>query len=313
MARVLAELGGELARRSLGHHVGEAAGPALGLRDDLVGDHQHVAGAWRAGRRARRRSAPARSSPGWTSGRPSSAVAAISGWLRPAAHQLVQHAAGVGRAAVGVARAGPAAPRGPRACRRRAPAMAPRPPRPRGSPPAARRLVALAAVGAEAEAQARPAASAAARSSPYRGGRGRSAPSAAARPACEEARRARRGRARAVAGHQQDAVRARLERGVDARAWPQGCGRGRGRRRHRRRSPPAICCATWSAVTTMTPSTVVARRSATSTSENIASASARRSPGLRSCRRRRFACSKVLIGRIASVGMIAPTLPAARA
>ncbi len=40
--RVLAVLGGELARALAGRHVGEPDDAALGLADDLVGDHEHV-------------------------------------------------------------------------------------------------------------------------------------------------------------------------------------------------------------------------------------------------------------------------------
>ena len=57
------------------------------------------------------------------------------------------------------------------------------------------------------------------------------------------------------------------------------CGRSAARRARSRRNRRRCCWAAWSRLTTITPSIAAARRSATSTSENIASTSARRGAG----------------------------------
>ena len=145
MARVLAVLGGEREGALARLDVGERAQAALGLRDDLVGDDEHVA---RAERRVEPRpaatSSAARSSPGADLRAGPAAASSV------AAAQRVSGARGASRVeqrararrAAERARARRAARRGRRACRRRARARAGGRPAPRagggGAPRGAR-------------------------------------------------------------------------------------------------------------------------------------------------------------------------------
>ncbi len=188
--------------------------PALGLRHDLVRDHEHVAAARSAGA-ASASSAP-RSSPGRTSG---SAREGVEGERlgqagtarrarRPRAVELAQRSARGGRLAAPAARGPPSARRGRRRCPRRAAAWArgpPRAPRPPPAPPprAARgcpgpKLGSIASGGLSSSAFV---------PSPWRSGT-ITTPSRSSRSAPEQRRELGRVEQRGVARHEQHSVEA---------------------------------------------------------------------------------------------------------
>ena len=179
VARVLGVLARELARALAGDRRRSSAPQrALGLGDDLVGDHEHVAGLVAAGaaaaRRGRRPGAPRAGRPAPTPRRsgPGSPLAAAC-LTREGAVEPRQQSARVRRAAGARVERGAQRPRGRRRCRRRAPASAARPRASARRLARGRLLVALAAARAEARARSRRAARAAARWCRCRGGRGR--------------------------------------------------------------------------------------------------------------------------------------------
>ena len=224
----LPTLGGELAARGRRRHLAERAHPALGLRDDLVGDRDDVAVAQR--RLVARAGAisAARSVPGAISGRPSSAAARSA----PAVHELAAARCSwcsiprVWAAPPRRPRALAAARRGPRACRRRAPARRPRRPRGRCRPTPAPLQWRCAAAGAEAPA---PSASGGVSSSafvpvPWRSGDDHAQRSARARRPSRASSSSGSSSGQSP-GDEQHPVGARLERGGGCRAraaglWP---------------------------------------------------------------------------------------------
>ena len=215
----------------------------------------------------------ARSSPGSISGSPSSAT---RGDAQPRLRISWLSMPRVCAALPRVHRAPSAAPRGPRAYRCRARATGPQ--RPRGwSRRLGDRRVPLDSCRDRTTGPASPAASAAARSFRCRGGRGRSAPSGR-RPAARSARRARPGRA---AGSRPGTSSTRSTPASSAARMP---------RRGRLVVPLVVVIEDDRAVAAgdllsaavgaddEDPSIERVRRRATSTSENIASASARAAP-----------------------------------
>ena len=232
VARVLVEFAARARLRAGGRlDLGEPADPALGLGDDLVGDHEHVAVGELvpAASRARGDQLPRGRRPGRISGSPSSATARDhSTWLRSQLASMPRvcaappwvdsRLASSASRSSGVSMSSASDGHLDDLGGRRLPRL---------------RRARRGAGGCRARttASARPAGSAAARWCRCRGGRARSAPSARPRPA-EQRVELGRVEQRAVAGHEQHAVGPGLERG----AIPQ-----RGRRvvalARRRRAP----------------------------------------------------------------------------